>query len=641
MLSVAMNENSIYINMRHPKPFIRPMLTMACRRILIAVCLFFLMLITNSLFADSGLPYVEGEVLVKFKKYIQQGSFVRSQVIEALNAKTIRHLPLNDIYHVKLGDNETVKIMLNRFKNNPGIQYIEPNYKRRVMAMTPNDSLFSSQWALQQIQAPDAWQTSQGSKNIVLAIADTGIDLNHQDLAGNLWANPGEICGNGNDDDGNGYEDDCHGINIITGSGIPMDDEGHGTHVAGIAGALGNNGVGVSGVNWRVSTMALKFSGADGSGSVADEIKAIEYAVHKGAKVFNMSYGSYDFSESEKQAIQNAGNVLFVAAACNESVNNDVSPCYPASLDFPNIISVAATDQADNLAFFSNYGKNSVSVGAPGVSIKSTYLGNTYKSFSGTSMATPFVSGLAALILSKYPSLSPSQLKDRILRTADRIPSLQDKILSGGRINAYRALTETISGPHIYAVSPSKGSVGSEVTISGSNFKTSKGTVVFGGNTNAAIVSWSDDRLVVRVPDAATGLVYVVTSEGQSNGVNFEVTSYPTSVRIAFPHASTENGRVSYLIISNPLKEPVSVLTHIVGVISSEDTLMTLTLDGLEKRILNLNVIDAVNDSIFVECESQGFFGASIITLETNNRLIVMPVLVGGPLHLSASPVAR
>lgn len=628
-------------NMRHPKPFIRLMLTMGCRKILIAVCLLFLMLIPHSLFADSGLPYVEGEVLVKFKNHVQQGSSVRSQAFGALNARAIRHFPLNDIYHVKLGDNETVKTMLDRFKNNPDVQYIEPNYKRRVMAMTPNDTLFSSQWALQQIQAPDAWQTSQGSTNVVLAIADTGIDLNHQDLTGNLWANPGEICGNGHDDDGNGYADDCHGINTITGSGTPMDDEGHGTHVAGIAGAIGNNGVGVSGVNWRVSIMALKFLGADGSGSVADELKAIEYAVQKGAKVLNLSYGGYDLSESEKQAIQNAGNILFVAAACNESVNNDVSPCYPASLGFPNIISVAATDQSDDLAFFSNYGKNSVSVGAPGVSIKSTYLGNTYKSFSGTSMATPFVSGLAALVLSKYPSLSPSQLKDRILRTADAILSLQDKILTGGRINAYRALTEVVSGPHIYAVSPSKGSVGSEVTIIGSNFKTSKGTVVFGGNVNAAIVSWSDDRLVVKVPDAATGLVYVTTSEGQSNGVNFEVTTYPTAVRIAFPHASTENGRVSYLIISNPLKEPVSILTHIVGTISSEDTLMTVTLNGLEKRILNLNVIDAVNDSIFVECESQGFFGASLITLETNNRLITMPALVGGSLHLIASPVTR
>lgn len=589
--------------------------------------------------AASSQSYVDGEVLVKFKKHIQGDSSRKAQAIKDMGAKTARHFPLNDIYLLRLDKHGTVAEMVNKLKSHPDVEYAEPNYRKKLMATTPNDPLFSSQWGLQNIHAPDAWQTAQGSKGILVAFGDSGIDLNHQDLRDNLWANPAEVCGNGIDDDGNGYVDDCYGANVITGSGSPMDDEGHGTHVAGIVGAVGNNNLGISGINWKVSLMALKFIAADGTGTLADEIKAIEYAVKKGARVFNMSFGGYDLSNSEKDAISNAVNILFVAAACNESKDNDATPCYPASFDLPNIISVAATDQNDNLAFFSNYGMHSVSVGAPGVNIKSTYLGQTYKSLSGTSMSTPFVTGLAALVLSKYPSLTVPQLKGRILRTADTVPGLQGKTLTGGRINAYRALTDTITGPYIYQILPAKGQSGSEVTIEGSNFKTSQGTVVFSGNVNATIVSWSDYEIVVKVPDTAvTGPVYVTTSEGKSNAVNFEVTSYPTSVRIAFPHASTENGQVSYLIVSNPLSEAVSVLIHIVGVISGEETFKTINLSAFEKNILNLGLVDAVNDSIFVECESRGFFGAAIVTIGSDNKVTAMPPIIGGPLHLVAPP---
>jgi len=597
-----------------------------------------------ALYAQGGLPYVEGEVLVKFKTHIRNDASRKIQTLNAMRLNNVvKHLPLNDIYLVKVSGTESVGSAIKRLKSDPNIEHAEPNYIRHVMGITPNDPLFSSQWALQKIKGPDAWQLEQGEKTVVIANADSGIDLNHSDLRDNLWLNPNEICNNGIDDDGDGYVDDCYGINTITGTGNPMDDKGHGTHTSGIAGATGNNSKGVTGVNWHVSLMSLKFIDTDGSGTLADELEAIEYAKKKGAKIFNMSFGGYDYSDLEKKAISDANTILFVAAACNDNRNNDIYPCYPASYDLPNLISVAATDQNDNLAPFSNYGKNSVSVAAPGVNINSTFLGNKYKILDGTSTSTPFVTGLSALILAKNHGLTPALIKDRILRTADLVPALQNKTQTGARINAYRSLSETIAGPYIYGISPVKGAVGSTVTVRGSNFKNTAGAVLFGGDIQAPVTSWGNDKIVLKVPDGAlTGPVRVVTSDGASNGIDYTVTTFPSMVRISFPYASNEDGKVSLIIFSNMFDYPINVYLRIVGD-SGKNMFTTVTLVPFEKIIFDISYhFGFSNDSVLIDCQSEDFFGAVLMMANQDfSTVTFIPHFVSEMLNFSNPGVIR
>ena len=250
----------------------------------------------------------------------------------------------------------------------------------------------------------------------MVAIIDTGIDYTHPDLAANIWTNPGEIAGDGIDNDGNGYVDDVHGYDFVNNDGDPMDDHFHGTHTAGTVGAVGNNGVGVTGVNWQVKLMALKFLGASGSGSVSGAVSALEYAVTMGVRLSNNSWGGGGYSQALYDAIKNSQVIghVFVAAAGNSGVNSDLQPAYPASYDLDNIISVAAIDSSDNLASFSNRGVVTVDLAAPGVAVLSTVLGGGYASYSGTSMATPHVTGAAALALglSSGLGLCPAQAPD-------------------------------------------------------------------------------------------------------------------------------------------------------------------------------------------------------------------------------------
>ncbi len=596
-----------------------------------------LSLVMAQLLYGGELPYREGEVLVRFKKPIQHDFIKQRHVLSAMNMEVVKHYPLNAISLVKMKVSEPVQDSIKRLKGNAEVDYAEPNYKRYLTAVVPNDPLFSSQWALQNIQSTQAWHIEKGETSIVIAFADTGIDYMHEDLKNNLWRNSGEDwianCPgyNGVDDDGDGYIDNYFGINAITGSGDPLDAESHGTHVSGIAGAQGNNFKGVSGVNWRVSIMALKFIGSEGYGTVADEIETIEFAEMKGIKVFNMSFGGTEFSIFERDALESAEEILFIAAAGNESLNNDVVPLYPASYDLPNIISVAASDEFDDIAFFSNYGRNTVSLVAPGMSILSTLPGDSYDTFSGSSMSTAHVSGLAALVLAKSPWLSVSQLTDQILRTVDTIPDLEEKTLTGGRINAYRALTESVTGSYIYSISPERGPVGSEVAIRGSNFKDAPGAVLFEGDLQAPISSWRNDKIVCQVPEGATtGLVHVITEEGTSNGVSFEVSPYPTMVRISFPYASTETGRNSYIILSNPLDRPVTIYVKAVGT-SGDNTLKIITLNAYEKLLWNLTRLGILNETLFITCESEEFFAAALVIVNDDlTGLISIPHIIGG-----------
>src|SRR5207249_2596970 len=242
------------------------------------------------------------------------------------------------------------------------------------------------------IHAQDAWDVQNTASNIIVAVIDTGVRYTHEDLADNMWVNPGETGGNGVDDDGDGYVDDVHGINAINNTGDPNDDHGHGSHVSGTIGAVGNNSVGSVGVCWKVQIMACKFIDATGNGVVSDCIKCIDFARSKGAKVINASFGTTTFASAAlRDAIESArqAGVIFVAACGNSSESNEVNPVYPASYDLDNIISVAATTRSDDLASFSNYGATTVDLGAPGVGIYSCWNGSDsdYRHFDGTSMA--------------------------------------------------------------------------------------------------------------------------------------------------------------------------------------------------------------------------------------------------------------
>jgi thermitase len=584
----------------------------------------------------SDLPYVEGEALVKFREGLKGKMAERIRVFSDFQIQVRRHYSSTDIYRIEGQPGDRTQDIVRRLRQDPNIEYAEPNYKRYLKAVTPNDPLFPYQWALETMMCPEAWEIETGDRSIVVAFADSGIDYQHEDLKNNLWKNLGEDWVGGNpgnngiDDDGDGYIDDYYGINAITGSGDPFDDEGHGTHVAGIAGAEGNNFKGVAGVNWRVSIMAVKFIGAGGFGNVADEVESIEFAKKKGVRVVNMSFGSNEFSTPERDAIANAPGILFLAAAGNERTNNDLVPSYPANYELPNIISVANSLQSDTLAFSSNYGAQTVSVAAPGQSILSTVPNDLYDTLSGSSMSTAFVSGLAALVLAKTPGMTVAGLKDQILRTVDVVPELEARLLTGGRVNAYQALTEQVMGPHIYRISPEAATAGAQVTLRGSRFKSSPGKVIFESNIEGPVISWTNDKIVCQVPDGAvSGPVTVKTSEGTSNGVTFSVSETPgkiiptpQTVRIFFPNASTEPGEVYFVVVSNLYDNQTMVSVKVVGE-SGNNTIKFYNMRPYGKILVSLDAFGVPNEKVFVQCEGEQMFGAGLFRWDSGTNDVV------------------
>ncbi len=556
--------------------------------------------------------YKEGEIIVK----------VRGSVNIKAGKERIKALGrLGDVRYLHIVDkSKSTEELIKEWKNREGVIEVVPNYKVRIFQI-PNDPEYPQQWAMDKISAPDAWNVATGSNSVVVAVVDTGVDYNHEDLIPNMWVNPYEIPGNGIDDDNNGYVDDVYGVDVVNGDGDPMDDNGHGTHVAGIIGAVGNNGTGIAGVNWNVKIMAVKALGAGGVGDIASVIDALNYVLEMKRKgvnivVVNASYGCEGCQPAPDRdiiAALGAEGVIFVTAAGNSGSDNDTVPTYPASYDLDNIIAVAAVDSNDNLAPFSNYGATSVDIAAPGVNIYSTYprtcdyipspgdiffddmeggsanwstggtpnnwsivtdsskasqvwddspsgdyannsntwlslnnpidlsavagdvclgfetifsteaffdfvyieyskdggvnwnsiagltgfvsaytylafpvdddyktssfsfrfrlvsddtitddgiridnvgvgLGtvlHNYKKESGTSMAAPFVTGAVALLASAYPNEDMRARILRIIYNADQIPSLKDKVISGGRLNIYKALINKISAPEI------------------------------------------------------------------------------------------------------------------------------------------------------------------------------------------------
>lgn len=357
----------------------------------------------------------------------------------------------------------------------PGYLYVEPNFVLSNNSNFPNDPQFAQMYGLHNtgqtggtadadIDAPEAWDITTGSSNVVVADIDTGIDYNHPDLVANLWVNPGEVAGDGIDNDGNGYIDDIHGWDFAYHDNDPFDGAGHGTHTAGTIGAVGDNGVGVTGVAWNVQIMSLKFLSDGGSGDIADAVSALNYAsmMHRdygvNVRLSSNSWGGGGYSQAMYDAIQASGQegMLFIAAAGNNSSDNDSFAFYPATYNLDNVIAVAATDHNDNLANFSNWGATTVDLAAPGVDIRSTLPNNSYGNYSGTSMATPHVSGVAALCFSLAPNATYQEVKAAILGGVDHLSSLDGITVTGGRLNA--ATTLALMGLRVQSITPAEGS---------------------------------------------------------------------------------------------------------------------------------------------------------------------------------------
>ncbi|MFP3349837.1 S8 family serine peptidase [Pseudoalteromonas sp. SIMBA_153] len=464
-------------------------------------------------------------IIVKYKK--NASPEMRKQARSLVKAK------ISDLNSDEVDDNFTslfsgrlakfkvsgmsAKEAIERLKSHQAIEYVEPDYRVSIAA-TPNDPRFEDLWGLNNegqtggtadadIDAPEAWSISTGSRDVVVGVIDTGVDYSHPDLAANVWVNSGEIAGDGIDNDGNGYVDDVHGINAITDAGDPMDDEGHGTHVSGTIGASGNNGVGIVGVNHDVSIAGCKFLAADGTGSTSGAIKCIDYMVglkNSGVnlRVLNNSWGGGGYSQALADAItaSEEADILFVAAAGNDAVDNDVNPHYPSNYENGNVLSIASTDSRDNMSGFSQWGLTSVDMGAPGSAILSTIPGGGYASYSGTSMATPHVAGAAALVLSVNPDLTTLELKELLMSSGDANTALNGKTVAGTRLNINQALIDADPTP------------GFKLSVSPVSQQATVGDTVTYTFTIGSIAQWDGDVSLALAADLADASLSATTA---------------------------------------------------------------------------------------------------------------------------------
>lgn len=336
-------------------------------------------------------------------------------------------------------------------QGDPRIQATAPNSTFQTDEVRPND-LRPEQWSLPHIGAPQAWKQSVGAGGPIVAVLDTGLDVNHPDLAPNLWKNLGEIPGNAIDDEGNGVVDDVHGYNAVSHTGDLKDSAEHGTHVAGIIAARGDNGQGMTGLNWQGRLMGIKIFDDHGNSDVATICRAIDYARQQGAQILNCSWGgAIEFNAALYDTLKEFPG-LVVCSAGNSGSDNDRVPHYPSSFDLPQIVAVAASSRADRLCFTSNYGATSVDLAAPGEQILSTVPGGGYKVKSGTSQAAPHVSGAAALLSATDPTAGPLELKARLLESSERVAHLEGKVRSHGRLGVGKAFEQepkASHGPHL------------------------------------------------------------------------------------------------------------------------------------------------------------------------------------------------
>lgn len=372
----------------------------------------------------------------------------------------LRRFPaFGEVQVLQLPRDGTVPDMARRYQVSDLVNFAEPDHYVRLASVFPNDPSFvdGTLWGLNNagqeggkanadIDAPEAWTAGVAANNVIVAVVDTGIRYTHEDLTGNLWTNP---------------NDGSHGINAIAGSTDPNDDNGHGTLVAGVIGAVGNNGVGVTGIAWQVQLMAGKFVDPSGYGSVADALVCLDYARTNGAQIINASWGLDEFSSSLSNAMAalRVSGIIVVAAAGNDARDIDAFPFYPASFDLDNIITVAATTRFDGIHILSNLGQTNVDLAAPGLQIYSTAFqsNNAYAADEGTSMAAAYLSGAAALLRAAYPAEPPAQIINRLLTSVDPLPELAGHCVSGGRLNLRKALGVPQSAPVLRATVASAG----------------------------------------------------------------------------------------------------------------------------------------------------------------------------------------
>jgi subtilisin family serine protease len=499
---------------------------------------------------------VPGELIVGWRAGVRPSQ--RASLLDGLGVRRASALRGIRATLVKV-DPARVRAATAGLEADPRVRYAEPNYLLRA-TRSPDDPFLAELWGLENtgqtvngatglpdadVDALQAWNVSTGLPDVVVGVIDTGIDASHPDLAANMWINAGEDCAgcrsDGLDNDGNGYVDDWRGWDFRNNDNNPFDDNGHGTHVAGTIGAVGNDGLGVAGVNWNVRLMALKFLGATGSGTTADAVKAVLYASANGASVTNNSWSGGAYSQALRDAIAqaDAANSLFVAAAGNDGVDTDMFAAYPASYDLPNVLSVAATDASDARAWFSNYGKTSVDLGAPGVNVYSTWPGAGYRFASGTSMAAPHVAGAAALARAAFPAATDLGLKALLLRTVDAAAALVGRTRTGGRLNAATAVSCT-GAPQVWLESPLPGfslDVGQTVQVTalaGLCGEPARATVTAEGNGSAFELKPRGDGLYTGAYKATAGgavSVSVTATSGETSDsatvVGSAVATYP------------------------------------------------------------------------------------------------------------------
>ena len=519
----------------------------------------------------SAAPSVPGQYVVQLKK--NQALFGTVALERTLHAKILKSVR-PDMIVVERNKNEDRTNVVKELNANPAVIIAEPNYIFHAFR-TPNNPEYAKVWGLNNRGAVDtegtlgvsgvdigmekAWDITTGSRNVVVAVVDTGVDFSIPGLKNNAWVNEAELHGKpGVDDDGNGYIDDINGFNFVANNGDVKDDNGHGSHCSGTIGAEGDNGVGLPGINWQVSIMAVKFLDSEGGGSLDNAVKALDYARKNKAQILSNSWGGNAVSAILQKAVQDTHDAgeLFMAAAGNDGQDNDHRNTIPAgySKDMDNVVAVAAVDNRGELAFFSNYGLKNVDIAAPGVNIYSTVPATMdatgFKALSGTSMACPHAAGVAALLLSANPNWKYIDIKQRMIATARPLASLNGKVSSGGMIDAYYALTNqkppadpndaavwadskpySVSTPHPYTENMDvKYTVqipgAKKVSVHFSKFRTELGydTVQFFNSKGESLGKWSgsQDGRFSPIAEGDT-LVLEFKSDRSNNDFGFDV----------------------------------------------------------------------------------------------------------------------
>ena len=434
-----------------------------------------------------------------------------------LRQQTILRKEDTALTRVEVPPDQSMAELLRWIRSLPGVIYAEPDYPVR-MSQTPDDSSLDQQWYLASINAFNAWDLATDCSSVLIATVDTGVDLDHPDLIANLWVNPDEIAGNGFDDDGNGIVDDIHGFNAIKNDGSPDDDNGHGTHIAGVIAASANNSLGTAGVCWSAQLMAIKFLDRFGGGSVSDAVKGIQYALDNKPEntpmIINNSWviGQYSQALEDVLRLAESSEVFVTVAAGNTGADNDTAVVYPTFFrrQFDNIISVANVDQQDNLYVgskgSSNYGVTSVDMAAPGKDIYSTYKNDAYLALTGTSMATPMVTAAAALLMQQRPGISAKELKAALMGSANRVDTLKGSLVVPGVLNIQRLLENAYATPSmIYRVQGDSGEAvgaGSQIEVTG--FGLENTAQVFLGDQSIGFEVIDSGKIRVDLPFSAT-----------------------------------------------------------------------------------------------------------------------------------------